>query len=558
MNRTTENLHVDEGSESKSRLADIEQSGPAACYQQTTSPNHHRKGAPMAATRTLYQLPKSNNSLTPRYGVVTLFGYGIQARVDRGHLLVEDGIGAERRQFRFSRVGHGLKRLVVIGSDGMISLAALRWLADQDAAFVMLDRDGSVLATTGPVRPSDAKLRRAQALAHSSGADLTIARELISRKLAGQEQVARAKLRDPLTADAIIRFRSALPNTSSLDEIRTLESQAAAAYWSAWRNLPITFPKNDLIRVPDHWRTFDTRKSPLTGSPRLATNSANAMLNYLYALLESEARLAAAALGLDPGLGVLHVDTPARDSLACDLMEAVRPQVDAYVLDWVLSQPLRREWFFEQRNGNCRLMASFAIRLTETVGVWARAIGPVTEWVTRRLWSTTQKRTQSNLPPTRLTQSHRREAKGIVSAPTTRAVPRVDNVCRGCGRTIRDGRNHCANCAVTTATERLVNAARIGRVAARSPEARAKHAESERRHANARTSWDASSQPAWLTKELFSQKIQPLLATVSTSAIRSRLTISRWYAGRIRQGYRPHPRHWQALAHLVGVVSECE
>jgi len=48
-------------------------------------------------------------------------------------------------------------------------------------------------------------------------------------------------------------------------------------------------------------------------------------LNYLYALLEAEARLAAATLGLDPGLGVLHVDTQARDSLACDLMEAARP-----------------------------------------------------------------------------------------------------------------------------------------------------------------------------------------------------------------------------------------
>jgi len=40
--------------------------------------------------------------------------------------------------------------LVVIGSDGMISLAALRWLADQNAAFVMLERDGRVLANTGP------------------------------------------------------------------------------------------------------------------------------------------------------------------------------------------------------------------------------------------------------------------------------------------------------------------------------------------------------------------------------------------------------------------------
>src|SRR5207302_4113196 len=108
-------------------------------------------------------------------------------------------------------------------------------LSDQNAAFVMLERDGKVLAVTGPVRPSDVKLRRAQAMAAQSGAGLEIARELISRKLAGQEQVARAKFHNPITADAIAEFWSELPNTASLDEIRMLESQAAAAYWSAWR-----------------------------------------------------------------------------------------------------------------------------------------------------------------------------------------------------------------------------------------------------------------------------------------------------------------------------------
>src|SRR5947199_9679789 len=132
----------------------------------------------------------------PRHGVVTLFGYGIQARVDRGHLLDEDGIGPERKRSRFPRVGHWLKRLVVIGSDGMVSLAALRWLADQDAAFVMLDRDGSVLATTGPVRSSDARLRRAQALSQQNGTALEISKELIAVKLTGQETLVRDKLKD--------------------------------------------------------------------------------------------------------------------------------------------------------------------------------------------------------------------------------------------------------------------------------------------------------------------------------------------------------------------------
>src|SRR6266567_3896976 len=151
----------------------------------------------MAATENLSQLSTSDNSLVPRHGVITLFGYGIQVRVNRGHLLIEDGIGVERRRFRFPRVGHGLKRLVVIGSDGMISLAALRWLADQDAAFVMLDRDGSVLVTTGPVRSADAKLRRAQSLAQQSGMAVQIARELIRQKLIAQERVARYKLQSP-------------------------------------------------------------------------------------------------------------------------------------------------------------------------------------------------------------------------------------------------------------------------------------------------------------------------------------------------------------------------
>src|SRR5262249_9001242 len=157
---------------------------------------------------TLYQLNETDNSLTPRHGVVTLAGYGISARVDRGHLLIEGGIGGVRKHARLPRVGHGLKRLVGIGSDGMVSLAALRWLADQDAAFVMLDRDGSVLITTGPVRSSDAKLRRAQALAHTSNAALRIARELISHKLSVQESVIRNKLLDSQAAQSIGKFRA--------------------------------------------------------------------------------------------------------------------------------------------------------------------------------------------------------------------------------------------------------------------------------------------------------------------------------------------------------------
>src|SRR5882762_2441204 len=96
-----------------------------------------------------------------KHGVLVLRGFGIRVSVAQGHLLLEDGIGQDRRQFRLPRVAHGLRRLVLIGSDGFITLEALRWISGVGASFLMLDRRGKVLAITGPVAPSDAKLRRA-------------------------------------------------------------------------------------------------------------------------------------------------------------------------------------------------------------------------------------------------------------------------------------------------------------------------------------------------------------------------------------------------------------
>jgi CRISPR-associated endonuclease Cas1 len=509
----------------------------------------------MAATENVRQLPPSHNSgaqlIVPRHGIVTLFGYGIQVRVDRSHLLLEDGIGPDRRCARLPRVGHGLRRLVIIGSDGMVSLAALRWLADQGTSFSMLERDGKLLAVTGPVCPSDAKLRRAQALAHSSGAALRITRELISRKLAGQEQVARHKLLDSTTANAIAQFGAEVLTSVSITTIRLIESQAARAYWSSWSMLPINFPKNQSRRVPEHWRSFGARVSPLTGSPRLAANPPNAILNYLYALLESEARLAAAALGLDPGMGVLHVDTTARDSLACDLMEVVRPQVDAYLLDWITRQPLNREWFFEERDGNCRLMAPFAARLSETTPTWGGAIAPITEWVARVFWSTIRK--PNTLFATRLTQGNKREAKGRPSVPPAKPAPQPQSVCRVCGKSVTFGRSYCSECDATTARERIVEIAKVGRVASQTPGPQARRAETQRQHALAKNAWQSSSLPTWLNDEVYAQKIQPLLAGIANPVIMSALGVSVTYAVAIRAGRRrPHPRHWKALAELVG------
>jgi hypothetical protein len=98
----------------------------------------------------------------------------------------------------------------------------------------------------------------------------------------------------------------------------------------------------------------------------------------------------------------------------------------------------------------------------------------------------------------------------------------------------------------------MVAAALIGRQTAHSPEAQLKRASTRREKRASTTCLEAVSQPALLTEKFYSEKVQPVLAAMSSFAIARRISVSRWYAGRIREGYRPHPRHWEALAQLVG------
>ncbi|WP_423248027.1 CRISPR-associated endonuclease Cas1 [Tunturiibacter gelidiferens] len=466
-------------------------------------------------------------------------------------MIIEDGVGSDRYKGRFSRVGHGLERLVVIGADGVVSLAALRWLADQNASFVMLERNGDVLATTGPVRPSDIRLRRAQALAHHSGAAFRISRELIDRKLAGQERVAGDDfLNDEAVSAQIKEIRSELAEVETLDEIRSVELRAAKIYWKAWRTVPVKFPDKELTRVPEHWRKFGSRASALSGSSRLAVNPVNAILNYLYALLETECRLAVAALGLDPEMGVLHMDTINRDSLACDLMEVIRPDVDAYVLRRILKQPLKRTWFFEERNGNCRLMADLASQLAETTSTWARLVAPVAEWTVKEIASTTK--TRRATPATRLTQNHKRDIRGGNPFVASKNPMALQNVCSDCGSPIINANEKCRGCSVEESKQRLTKVATEGRVVSHSSNAQGKRSKTQIANQTNIREWSPSDQPSWLTAEFYAEKVQPQISSLSCSEITRQLAVSRGYAGEIRQGRVPHPRHWMSLAKLTG------
>jgi CRISPR-associated endonuclease Cas1 len=501
----------------------------------------------VTAAHTLPQSPSVRKS-----GVLVLSGFGIRVKMECGHLSIEDGVGLERRKLRLPRVGHGLKRIIVIGSDGFATFDAIRWVADVGASLIFLDRTGKVIFVSGPTAPSDARLRRAQSTALGNGTALRISKEIIRQKLDGQAALVRDMLHNVVAAGGIVRFKADLPTAQSIEAVRIIEAQAAKLYWQAWSDVPVRWPRKDDRRVPDHWKRFGSRFSPLTHSPRLAANPPNAILNLLYAILEAESRIAAVAMGLDPGIGLLHVDTPSRDSLACDIMEVVRPRCDSFVLDWLQREPLRKTDFFEDTNGNCRLISSLAIRLCETADAWRKLVAPVAEDVSQELWASSDRSTKLKhlIVPTRLTQTHRREAKGT-PAPTIE-LPKHEPLCKGCGQKILRGEN-CRKCAVPLVRKTFD----AGRKMAQSNESLARRSITQAKHRRAICDWKPSDLPAWFTREVYLSRIVPKLATVPKSRIRSALGVSEPYSIWIQTGKRvPHARHWGLLAHLAGVGFE--
>lgn len=75
------------------------------------------------------------------------------------------------------------------------------------------------------------------------------------------------------------------------------------------------------------------------------------MLSLGYTLLHAEAVLAAHAVGLDPLIGFYHFPAFGRESLASDLVEGLRAEVDAWALTLFNSQTLRATDFSITQEG---------------------------------------------------------------------------------------------------------------------------------------------------------------------------------------------------------------
>jgi hypothetical protein len=207
-----------------------------------------------------------------------------------------------------------------------------------------------------------------------NGLDLAIARELIASKLDGQRRILVRLGADLREFD---KLRASLVSADSIERVRAIEANAAALYFPAWREVRIRFRERDLSRIPARWLRCDSRASMLTGAPRASTSPLNSLRNYLFACLESEARLALLAHGCDPTIGVLHADQRNRDSFALDAMEPIRPEIDALLLDLLEDREFTARDFGELPNGICRIAAPLTHELALTLPHWRECLRPI-------------------------------------------------------------------------------------------------------------------------------------------------------------------------------------
>jgi CRISPR-associated endonuclease Cas1 len=517
-------------------------------------------------------------------GVVSLWGYGVRIAVEKGHLVLADGAGTQRRAGRFARATCGIKRVVVHGSAFFITGDAIIFLSDIGAAFLNLGYDGEILAHWTPAGHDDARLRRAQALAPWTDTGMTLTKYLLREKILGQAHVIERYIPHVTEALAVIRgCLPALDETNDPHAIRKVEADAAAAYWSAWETIPVQFARKDAARVPEHWTRFGARVSPVTGRPQGAANPANALLNYLYAILEAETRTACIAAGLDPGLGLFHTDTVRRDSLVLDLMEPVRPTVDAWLLDTLAHRTWAWDDFGEVRSGVCRVLPPLTHALAETALAWYRPVGLYVEHVAKTLFTSadavilpsgfprrqppaSQTRDWEHYP-TRLTRTNSRVSRQALhpnKAPRRDpSMPKLPNACRGCGVVLDDAeRMYCDDCLRDVDAERkrrfiAAGTAKIEALKAAGTDPRGTPAVRQRISAlhRARAEWEARHGSAdSVDTGFFTDIIRPKLQDVGPAAVARATGMSAEHCWKVlNRGLIPHPMHWTALAALVGV-----
>lgn len=244
------------------------------------------------------------------------------AYVSRDHLNLKVEI---ERETRLSVPIHHLESVCVFGQSSL-SPHALQLCWEHGVAVNYFSESGWLLGRWEAVPNTSVTLRRAQyRAADDQWRSAALARQFVAGKLQNARQSLLRSARDSAhdaeaaqlracaedLAQLLARLQRLAASDQSLtvNQIRGYEGQAASLYFAAF-NLHLRQQREDF--------TFTTRNK------RPARDAVNCLLSFLYALVRHDCIAALTSTGLDPFVGYLHTERPARPALALDLMEEFR------------------------------------------------------------------------------------------------------------------------------------------------------------------------------------------------------------------------------------------
>jgi len=233
---------------------------------------------------------------------------------------------------------------VIVGRNAQISTQVVCELLELSIPVVYIDNNGKILGCLCNEKQTAARLLRQIEVFSDADKSILLSREVVGEKISNQHnllrQYAKSKDADKLSSK-IKRLKSQaekINSATNLDELRGVEGMASKIYFSA-------FP--DLIDT--------TRWSWKGRSQHPAADPVNALLNYGYAFLEREVRIAIALSGMDARFGFFHSNDGRKDSLVYDLMEFFRQSViDRFVLT-LLNRKMISPDDFDKSKTDCRL-----------------------------------------------------------------------------------------------------------------------------------------------------------------------------------------------------------
>lgn len=273
-------------------------------------------------------------------GALYLDRKGLEIRLDGGALALYEN-GERQRTLPVAHISR-----VVIRAETLLSSSVLTALTDAGAGLTVLGgRRGERMAFVFGKPHNDVRARLGQYRLLLDGSQRALwSARLVQRKLRAQARFLRAVLtirpdrRKPLfdAIGALDRLAERAASERDVDTLRGLEGAGAAAYFKGYATI-----------VPESLGFNGRQRRP-------PPDPVNACLSLAYTLLHAEAVRAAWSAGLDPLIGFFHAPAYGRESLASDMIEPLRPVVDAWVWNIFRKRELREDHFTID-NGACLL-----------------------------------------------------------------------------------------------------------------------------------------------------------------------------------------------------------